>query len=274
MGNEYIIVTCKKCGKKYKVKAPDTPKRYRCSNCGQIISVEPRTGNFHKTKSDSLVFPDKKFYEIVIQEIKKGKIKRELRSNALAEAPRDKERAKSLYIKWRIQQLKEEVAAKPLYVSVSKQKFFLFSLLTSNFYEFYWFYKNWELIKKRTGRKISPFWRTWFSPFFCLDLFMTVKESAEGHDVPTKIHPGWLALVYFILFVAYILLRSTALCPPYFLIFVWLLMFLPLFSILSLMERINLKIAPHVYGNDYDILDVITIILGGTIFWLLSILSA
>jgi len=42
MENDYIIITCKNCNKKYKVKNPDSLKRYQCKICQNPIIVKPK----------------------------------------------------------------------------------------------------------------------------------------------------------------------------------------------------------------------------------------
>jgi len=54
MKEDYIIVQCKNCGKKYKVKNPENPKRYRCGNCQNLIIVEPRLTKVYEDNSKQL----------------------------------------------------------------------------------------------------------------------------------------------------------------------------------------------------------------------------
>ena len=46
---------------------------------------------------------------------------------------------------------------------VSATKLAILSFATLGLYELFWFYKNWALIRARTGRDISPFWSAFFS---------------------------------------------------------------------------------------------------------------
>jgi len=42
MNEEYRIVICQSCGKKYRIKEPSEKKRYRCIECQSEIIVEPK----------------------------------------------------------------------------------------------------------------------------------------------------------------------------------------------------------------------------------------
>ena len=82
------------------------------------------------------------------------------------------------------------------YLAISPKRLALFSVLTFGIYEIYWFYKNWEAVKKAEGQNISPFWRAIFAVFFCHSLFKKVLESAKAHDYKESYSPGWLATAY------------------------------------------------------------------------------
>lgn len=87
----------------------------------------------------------------------------------------------------------------PYFFTTSPLKFALMSLCTFGFYELYWFYCNWWLIKGRTGQAIMPFWRAFFALFWVYSLFKHIKTSAIEHNIATTLPIGWLAFVYFIL---------------------------------------------------------------------------
>ena len=150
-----------------------------------------------------------------------------------------------------------EVAAgtQPLYFSVSRAKFIVMSLCTFGIYELYWFYKNWNLIKERTRQDISPFWRAFFSVFFCHSLIKSIKESAESNGISTAINPGWLTFAYIVLII------SWRLPDPYW--FVSMLSFLPLMPAQSLINTINKKVAPQSDpNNSFSWKNIVGIILG------------
>lgn len=87
------------------------------------------------------------------------------------------------------------------YFAISPKRLALFSILTLGIYEIYWFYKNWEAVKKFEGQKIYPFWRAIFVVFFCYSLFKKVLESAKSHAYQNSYSPGWLATAYILLLV-------------------------------------------------------------------------
>lgn len=125
--------------------------------------------------------------------------------------------------------------ARQQYFGVSKPKLVVLSLVTFGLYEIYWFYKNWMLVKIRTGQNIRPFWRAVFSVFFCYSLFKSVKQSANSLGIPCQMSPGLLAC-------AYILLSAMWDLPdPFWL--VGLLGFLPLVSVQGVINEVNAKAA-------------------------------
>jgi hypothetical protein len=125
--------------------------------------------------------------------------------------------------------------ARHQYFSVSKPKLVVLSLVTFGLYEIYWFYKNWKLVKIRTGRNIRPFWRAVFSVFFCHSLFKFIQDSAISHDCQSSISPGLLTCVYIAL------TASWRLPDPFG--FVSLLTFLPLLPVQGAINEINEKTA-------------------------------
>ena len=85
------------------------------------------------------------------------------------------------------------------YFAISPKRLALFSILSFGIYEIYWFYKNWEAVKKFEGQKIYPFWRAIIAVFFCYSLFKKVLESAKNHAYQNFYSPGWLATAYILL---------------------------------------------------------------------------
>ena len=84
------------------------------------------------------------------------------------------------------------------FFSTSTFKLALMSICTLGLYEVYWFYKNWGLIKERTGQNIMPFWRAWFAPLWAYSCFKIIKNSANENSVPDPLSIGLLAITYFI----------------------------------------------------------------------------
>ena len=147
-------------------------------------------------------------------------------------------------------------SAIPFCFPVSKSKLIVMSLCTYGIYEIYWFYKNWKLIKERHGRKIRPFWRAFFSVLFCHSLFKSMRDSGETHGFGSDINPGWLAVGYLGLSVAW------RLPDPFWLVSMFT--FLPLLPVQNLANNINTKIAPTANRNDrFSGKNIAVIILGG-----------
>ena len=146
--------------------------------------------------------------------------------------------------------------SQPLYFSVSKTKLVVMSIFSWGIYEIYWFYKNWKLIKERTGQDIRPFWRALFAPFFCHSLFKSVRESAHSQGIPSELSPGWLTFAYIAILFTY------RLPDP-----VWLigfLTFLPLLPMQGLINQVNLTVALEYELDDhFSWKNIVVIILGG-----------
>lgn len=85
------------------------------------------------------------------------------------------------------------------YFSIPPARLALFSILTLGIYEIFWFYKNWEAIKKAEQQKISPLGRAIFTVFYCNSLFKKVLESAKSQGYQNSYSPGWLATAYILL---------------------------------------------------------------------------
>jgi hypothetical protein len=119
---------------------------------------------------------------------------------------------------------------------VSPVKFSILSFATLGLYVLFWFYKNWVLIKARTGSSISPFWRAWFSPIFCYPFAVAVKSAAESVNLAQRTSPGTIAAIY----VGLIILQRLP--DPYSLIY--LLSFVPLLPIVWRIREIHEAIRP------------------------------
>ena len=87
----------------------------------------------------------------------------------------------------------------PYFLTTSTLKLTLMSICTFGTYELYWFYKNWALIKERTGQNIMPFWRAFFAPIWAYSCFKHIKTSAGKNNTQESLSIGFLAVVYFIL---------------------------------------------------------------------------
>ncbi|MEM8641842.1 MAG: hypothetical protein AAGG51_23955 [Cyanobacteria bacterium P01_G01_bin.54] len=73
------------------------------------------------------------------------------------------------------------------YFAVGATKFWIMSIATLNLYPAYWAYKNWMMIKRHTGRKMTAFWRAFFVGFTNWGLFHWIEASAKKQDIAV----GW-----------------------------------------------------------------------------------
>ncbi len=81
-------------------------------------------------------------------------------------------------------------AAGPVYFfTASTTKLIVMTVCTLGVYELYWFYRNWILIRQRTGRSLSPFWRATFAPFWGYALFRDIKKVADENGIENNVWP-------------------------------------------------------------------------------------
>jgi len=161
------------------------------------------------------------------------------------------------------------------YFAISPARLALFSILTFGIYEIYWFYKNWQAIKKAENQNISPFWRAIFAIFFCNSLFKKVLESAKSHGYKELYSPGWLATAYIVLLVVGNAL-SRAESSDAGLNFIWLIVsvatFIPLLSVQKAINFNNEKIkGDTVIKQGFSSGEVILIVVGVILFLLVLI---
>jgi hypothetical protein len=153
----------------------------------------------------------------------------------------------------------------PVFFPVSPLKLVIMSTVTFGIYELYWFYKNWKLIKERTGRDIMPFWRAFFGVFFCYSCFREVEEAARFRGI-SFLSPGLLAAIWIILTICW------RLPDPYWLV-CWLTPFV-LVPVQNAINRLNIEIAPnHNRNSRFSGWNIAGIVLGGILF-VLSIIGA
>ncbi len=87
-----------------------------------------------------------------------------------------------------------------VYFTASTFKLIVMSVFTLGIYELYWFYKNWILIRQRTGKSLSPFWRATFAPFWAYALFKDIKTTADENRIENGILPIAHGLAFLVLF--------------------------------------------------------------------------
>lgn len=136
----------------------------------------------------------------------------------------------------------EAIAATPVeppFFATSLLKLSVMSVFTLGLYELYWFYKNWQLIKRRERLNIMPFWRAFFAVFFCYPCFSHIRKYDHSSVTPGTLAAGPLA-------VGWIVLNLSWRLPDPF----WLITFFAFLFILPIQQRaneINNAVAP---GHD------------------------
>lgn len=119
---------------------------------------------------------------------------------------------------------------------VSVMKFSILSFATFGFYELFWFYKNWTLVKARSAPDIRPFWRALFSVLFCYSFANTVKSAAGSVNLYQKFNPVSIAALYALL------IYLTRLPDPYWM--VSLFSFVPLVPLVREIRTVHETIRP------------------------------
>jgi hypothetical protein len=130
-------------------------------------------------------------------------------------------------------------APPPYFFAVSVAKFAVMSVATAGLYQLYWFYKHWQVIRARTGERLSPVLRALFNVFFVYPLFRRVAEETP----PGQVSPLLLAIVFIAVGVASLLPLSE----PW--SFVGLFSVLPLLEVQSQANLANLRRTPEAPRN-------------------------
>ena len=91
-----------------------------------------------------------------------------------------------------------DTSEKAFYV-VAPRKFLLLSILTLGFYDVYWFYKNWRIVKLRDNLDIWPPMRGLFYIFFTHSLFERVDTELRAGDNYEDWHSSSVATVVVLL---------------------------------------------------------------------------
>jgi hypothetical protein len=150
--------------------------------------------------------------------------------------------------------------ASPIFFPVSLTKLLLLSICTLSLYEVYWFYKNWQLVKRRDASDIIPALRAVFSVFFCYALFQRVQEEAEKSHA-SALAAGALAAGWIIFTLLW------HLPDPY-----WLVSFLAVFFMLPVQHAanaVNNHVAPdHDRNKRFTAWNIATVVIGGLLFTL------
>ena len=148
---------------------------------------------------------------------------------------------------------------------VATHKFVVLSLCTLGLYELYWSYQNWRRIEEASPEGLSPFWRAVFAPIWSFSLFRRVRDLAEADGLVVRWNPIVLAVFYLLLGV------SWRLPDPW--SWVGFATVLALFPVQQTAQLLNRRyLAPDESPNNrYGVLNIATIIVGGTFLLLATI---
>ena len=139
--------------------------------------------------------------------------------------------------------------------AVSLGKLAVMSLCTFGLYELYWFYKQWDTLRRRERENLSPFWRTFFAPLWAFSLFPRIRQLTAKYGVPATWSGGGLALAF--------LIFGAASRLPARLWMVSLLSFLPLLVLQRAVNTLNATVAPGAERNNrYSGANVVVIVIG------------
>jgi hypothetical protein len=149
--------------------------------------------------------------------------------------------------------------SQPIFFPVSRLKLLVMYLVTFGLYEVFWFYKNWQLFKAKTGNDISPFWRTFFGLFYFYDLLSEIQQKARSRGVSAD-EPSPFLLTF-----AWIGLKVCSRLPdPY-----WIVSFFSVIVLLPVQEivnELNSVVAPNHNPNDrFSVWNIVTIAVGGSL---------
>ena len=88
--------------------------------------------------------------------------------------------------------IKNDVEA--YFFAVSPIKLVALSTCTLGFYQIYWFYKHWVLIKERSEPLIIPWARAFFGFFWCYSCFEFIRNDERRLGVEPTLPAGPLAI--------------------------------------------------------------------------------
>lgn len=148
---------------------------------------------------------------------------------------------------------------------VSPLKLVVLSTCTLGLYQIYWFYKQWDLIKKHSEPDIIPWGRALFSVLWCYSCLGYIRKDEEQLDIARRLPVTFLT----VLWIAATL--SWRLPPPYSL-FGFLSSFI-LIPVQQHINRVNTVVAPdHERNSGFSVWNWLAVVLGG-LFQILIIIG-
>ena len=80
------------------------------------------------------------------------------------------------------------------FFAVSSFKLVVLLVCTLGFYQIYWFYKHWALVKERSEPHIIPWARALFGIFWCYSCFEFIRNDERRLDLEPTLPAGPLAV--------------------------------------------------------------------------------
>lgn len=112
-----------------------------------------------------------------------------------------------IIILWRLDRIKSNLGNEGVYYPVSSRKFIFMLVFTLGMYFYYWFYKNFQYIKRRDKSNIMPFFRGVFCYFWYYNLWRYLQKDNEKMNMPLDLFGKKAALSYALVF--FILMALT-----------------------------------------------------------------
>lgn len=150
-----------------------------------------------------------------------------------------------------------------MFFDVSPMKLFVMSTVTFGLYQVYWHYKNWKLVKERTG-DVIPILRAIFGVLFAYSLFAEIRDTAREVGREAALSAGPLAILYF-------LLQLTWRLPDP----LWLLVFLTVLPLVVAQREVvrihgGMELDPTI-NDRVSWLNIIAIVFGGLLLLLVAL---
>ncbi len=149
----------------------------------------------------------------------------------------------------------EDVALEPPYFAVGLLKLVVMCIFTLGLYELYWFYRQWEGVKRSHQAQLNAPLRAIFFPINAYGLFQRIALESRRLGISSAIQPLPLAL-------GVLVIASLLRMPePYWLLS--LLGFLPLIPIQSAINEIHERLSPSADQNTgFSLLNLLLILPG------------
>lgn len=158
-----------------------------------------------------------------------------------------------------IPEIIESGGEQPPFFPTSILKLVLMSVCSFGLYELYWFYQQWRYVKEREEQGIHPFWRAFFTYFFCYRLFKKVRDYDQPALALSNLPAGLLATGWIVVTLMW------RLPDPF-----WLVSYVAVVFLIPVQLRvnhINRVVAPdHDPNTRFNWANWLTLLLGGTLF--------